>query len=402
MLEIQAGWKRLDHSRTAIDESSGPSALVIALTLVINRARPRRLDVTMSPTGTVSTLKGIVAFCLLLTGLLLVGTAQSQSARAQGIWSIKAPLPTPRFDVGVATLNGKIYVLGGGAPGVTASQLNQEYDPATDRWRERAPIPQGVTHGGVAGASGKIYVIGGFTASIHAVAVDNVFEYNVAPDAWRQLPPINSPRGSVGVAVLNGKVHAIGGRGLNNVTVATHEVYDPVTNKWSQAAPLPAARDHIGVIVLGGRIHVIGGRISNHIVDNSKPTEGARGLPYDLVTNGPNTTLHDVYDPATNSWRSTAPLPTARSNGAAVYYHGLILYAGGECKRPNPKGGGDTFDENEAYDPKTNRWLTLVPLPAGRQGFGAAALGQYAYFTGGSLGCGGGPASDQLLVFRLP
>jgi hypothetical protein len=76
-------------------------------------------------------------------------------------------------------------------------------------------------------------------------------------------------------------------------------------------------------------------------------------------------------------------------------YHGLILYAGGECK------GGETFSENEAYDPKTNRWLTLAPLPSGRHAFGAAAVGQYAYFTGGALACGGS-LSDELLVFRLP
>jgi len=206
----------------------------------------------------------------------------------------------------------------------------------------------------------------------------------------------------VGVTVVNGKVHAIGGRGLNNLTVATHEVYDPSTGKWSQAAPLPTARDHIGVIVVGGRIYVIGGRISNHITDNSKPTQGSRGLPYDMVTNGPNTSLHDVYDPATDSRQSAAPLLTARSNGAAVYYRGLILYAGGECERPDPEGGGDTFSQNEAYDPKTNRWRMLAPLPAGRQGFGAAAVGHYAYFTGGSLGCGDGPLTDQLLVFWIP
>ncbi|PYU35139.1 MAG: hypothetical protein DMG31_04570 [Acidobacteria bacterium] len=317
----------------------------------------------MKPIATLSALGGVAASCLALTCSLAAGPAQSKSARSQGVWSTRAPLLTPRFDVGLAALDGKIYV---------------------------------------AGYNGKIYVIGGFTASVHAMALDKVFEYDLATDTWRQLPPISSPRGSVGVAVVNGKVHAIGGRGLNNVTVATHEVYDPATGKWSQAAPLPTARDHIGVIVLGERIHVIGGRISNHITDNTKPTQASRGLPYDVVTNGPNTSLHDVYDPVTNSWQSAAPLPTARSNGAAVYYHGLILYDGGECQRPNPKGGGDTFAENEAYDPKTNRWLTLAPLPAGRQGFGAGAFGQYAYFTGGSLGCGGGPPSDQLLVFRLP
>lgn len=308
----------------------------------------------MKPFVTASAGRGIAACCLALTCWLVAGPAQSQTTESQATWAMKAPLLAPRVDSGIALLNGKIYVLGGAIMGKTDSQLNQEYDPATDRWRDRAPIPLGATHPGVAGDNGKIYVIGGFTASVHAAALDKVFQYDIATDAWRELPAINSPRGSVGVAIVNGKVHAIGGR------------------------------------------------ISNHVTDNSKATQGARGLPYDMETNGPNTSLHDVYDPATNSWQSAAPLPTARSNGAAVYYHGLILYAGGECKKPNPNGGGDTFFENEAYDPKTNRWLTLAPLPAGRQGFGAEAVGQYAYFAGGSLGCGGGPLTDQLLAFRLP
>jgi hypothetical protein len=159
------------------------------------------------------------------------------------------------------------------------------------------------------------------------------------------------------------------------------------------------ARDHFGTVVVDGRIHVVGGRISNHVFDNSKPA--VPPVPFIPENNGANTSLHDVYDPATDSWQSAAPLPTARSNGAAVYYGGLILYAGGECKKPNPKGGGETFSENEAFDPKTNRWLILAPLPAGHQGFGAAAIGQYAYFAAGSLGCGGGPMTDQLLVFSL-
>ena len=178
------------------------------------------------------------------------------------------------------------------------------------------------------------------------------------------------------MAAVGGKIHAIGGRGLDKITVATHQIYDPPSGKWTEGAPLPTARDHMGVIVVNGKIHVIGGR-----------TAGS----------GDNTNLHDVYDPATTSRRSAAPLLTARSSGAAAYYHGLILYAGGECK------DGKTFSENEAYDPKTNRWLALEAFsPPGRHAFGAAAVGEYAYFAGGALGCGGGSVSDELLVFKLP
>jgi N-acetylneuraminic acid mutarotase len=294
---------------------------------------------------------------------------------------MKAPLPTKRFEVGVVAIDGKIYAVGGESNDKQASQLNTQYDPATDRWRDRAPIPHETSHAGVTGFKSKIYAIGGFTGVPHTGALDFAFEYDVATDKWRQLAPLNSPRGSVGLAVVGGKIHAIGGRGLDKVTVSTHEVYDPATGKWSKAAPLPTARDHAGVIVVDGRIHIIGGR-----------TAGGTD----------NTTLHDVYNPKTDSWESAAPLPTARSGGAVVYYRGLILYAGGECKHPNPGGGGEGFTENEGYDSKTNRWLTLAPLPVQRNGFGAATVGPVAYFAGGSVGCGGAPTSDQLLVFSLP
>jgi len=304
------------------------------------------------------------------------GASQLPSAKAQGAWSRKAPLLAKRAETGVAALDGKIYVMGGATPTDQASPLNQEYDPASDRWRNRAPLPHGLSHPGVAALNHKLYAIGGFSGGgVHVGALDLAFEYDPATDIWRQLPPLSSPRGSVGVAAVGGRIHVIGGRGLDKNTVAAHQVYDPSTGKWTEAAPLPTARDHMGVIVVDGKIHVIGGR-----------TAGTSD----------NTNLHDVYDPATNSWRSAAPLLTPRSSGAAAFYHGLILYAGGECK------DGQTFSENEAYDSKTNRWVALAPLPPGRHAFGAAALGDYAYFTGGALGCGGGSVSDELLAFKLP
>jgi N-acetylneuraminic acid mutarotase len=328
-----------------------------------------------------SVWRGIAASCLLVAGLSLPVLTRSQSSKPQGTWSSKAPLPTKRFEVGVVALNGKVYVVGGESNGKPATPLLTEYDPATDRWRDLAPMPHETSHPGVAGANGKIYSIGGFVAVPHAGALDQSFEYDVATNKWRTLPPLSSPRGSVGLAVVDGKVHAIGGRGLDKITVSTHEVYDPATGKWGKAAPIPKARDHAGVIEVDGKIHVIGGRTAEYT---------------DLVN------WHDVYDPKTDSWQSAAPLPTARSGGAIVYYHGLILYAGGECHVPKTGGGGEGFAQNEAYNPRTNKWLTFAPLPEEHNGFGGAAVGPHAYFAGGSLGCGGAPTSDQLLEFTLP
>src|SRR5256714_9111532 len=121
-----------------------------------------------------------------------------------GKWSEKARLPEARGEVGVASVNGKIYVLGGSALGVDAQTLNEEYDPATDHWRARAPIPSGLSHAGAVGLNGKIFVVGGFTRNVHLGALDVVFEYDPSKDSWRTLARLKSPRGSVGVAALDG------------------------------------------------------------------------------------------------------------------------------------------------------------------------------------------------------
>ncbi len=194
-----------------------------------------------------------------------------QSTASLGTWSKKAPMSIQIGEVTVAAANNKIYVIGGSTGDVVDQRLNQEYDIATDRWRNRSPLPRGLTHAAATSLNGKIYVVGAFTASGHGNAVNLVYEYDPATDSWRTIAPLKSPRGSVGVTVLNGKIHAIGGRGVDKITVTTHEVFDPASGKWTELAPLPKARDHLAVVAANGRIHAIGGRTTSTI---RRPTVG--------------------------------------------------------------------------------------------------------------------------------
>jgi hypothetical protein len=133
----------------------------------------------------------------------------------------------------------------------------------------------------------------------------------------------------------------------------------------------------MGVVVAEGKIHVIGGRFT---------------IPVD------RTDMHEVYDPATDTWSTAAPLKTPRSAVAAALYHGMIVVDGGEW--PPEKR---TFTENEGYDLKTKSWVSLAPMPEkGSHGFGAAVIGPNLYFAGGSNLPGGGELSDRLLMFTLP
>ncbi|MFL6800081.1 MAG: Kelch repeat-containing protein [Xanthobacteraceae bacterium] len=318
------------------------------------------------------------------------------AAQDRGSWSVASVMPSGTGDSGVVALDGKIYVIGGSTfrahvlpnssdmgSGTWGSTVNYEYDPAADRWRERAPLPMGLSHINVVAVNHKLYTFGGFGNLVHVDAKNVALVYDPATDIWQTLAPMSAALGATGVAEVGGKIHVLGGRPREPLPVNFHEVYDPASNTWAKKSPMPQARDHLGVVAIDGKIHVVGGRTKGQ-VDNVGD--------------------HDVYDPATDQWTKAAPMPTPRSGGAAVYYQGLLLYLGGECRKPDPNaklGGGEAFDENEAYDPKTNTWVTLAKLPTGRQAIGAASDGSAAYVPGGTLRCGGLSLTDQMLVFRL-
>ena len=319
-----------------------------------------------------------------------------------GTWTRKAPLPVAVNEVGVGQVDGEIYVIGGGEqrdenPPTGASTLNMMYNTATDSWQERAPLPRALSHVGVTELGGKLYAIGGFTEDVHMHPQNLAIVYDPKIDRWSELPTFSIPRGSVAVAAFGAKIHIFGGRTSEKVvkrslpgvpdffigsgTVTTHEIYDPAKAKWSQSNPLPGPpRDHMGIAVLDGKIHVFGGRINDFS---------------DLLAR------HDVYDPTTSTWTSASPLPRPRSAGAFTVLNDLIIYAGGECKPGGQISTHNAFEDVSAYDPKTDTWATLTPLPQARHAFGAATVAGTAFFAGGSLVCGGGVSTTDLLVFTL-
>lgn len=341
-----------------------------------------------------STLSGAIC-CLLLwlmgcTGSQTSanqGTSQSSdqetnipASAAQGWWSEAAGLPVGRSETAVTQTNDTMYVLGGYTPETKSSTLMASYNPQSDAWQELTPLPKGLNHIAAASAGGKVYSFGGFTQQNRG-AVDSAYEYDPRSDTWTQLPPMPAPRGAAAAVALDGRLHVIGGAEdvstSSRENVGTHEVYDPATGQWSEATPLPTPREHMPAVVYNGKIHVIGGRFLE-------------------MTN--NTGSHEVYDPKTDSWEEAASLPTPRSGTAGAVLENKILVMGGE-KDPDSTTG--TYKENEAYNPATDSWSALAPLPTPRHGFGAAVFDGAVYTPGGAPTNGGGQQSNVNEVFTL-
>ncbi len=84
-------------------------------------------------------------------------------------------MPTERTGIWSATLNGKIYVLGGRGWADDPLPTVEEYDPATNTWVSKADMPTGRFLLSVAAVAGRIYAIGGATMDYKSLPAIEAF-----------------------------------------------------------------------------------------------------------------------------------------------------------------------------------------------------------------------------------
>jgi N-acetylneuraminic acid mutarotase len=182
---------------------------------------------------------------------------------------------------------------------------------------------------------------------------------------------MRAPRGAGGVAAYGGKIYYAGGISSGTAT-PRFDVYDPVANTWTQLDPMPRSREHFQAVVADGKLWAIGGRnlgINNTIAQT------------------------DAYDFATGRWETGfAPIPTQRGGYAAGVVGGDIVVMGGER-------GGIARPEVQVYDPSSDSWRSLGPMPVARHGVQAAECNGGLYLAGGGTDQGGGHATTYHDVF---
>lgn len=304
-------------------------------------------------------LKHFIAILLLFIAILLFSPkiiAQTQF----GLWSRTRPVNDARQEVGVAELNGKIYLIGGfrNSPSgrLEVATTVEVYDPKTDQWAFVAPLPEPLHHTTAVSLGGRVYVIGGYnTLSFNPVA--SAYRYDPQTNQWTKIANLPSRRGALASVVIGSKIYSVGGEEASATGDLTS--YDPTTDRWTSLATMPTPHEHLIAGVINGKMYVAGGRNPGNFTLN---------------------TLEE-YDPLTNSWRSRAPMPTGRSGIAGEVVQGRFYVFGGEG---NTRSGTGTFAENESYDPVTDTWRSEVPMPTPRHGIGAAVIENKIYIPSGA------------------
>jgi N-acetylneuraminic acid mutarotase len=122
----------------------------------------------------------------------------------------------------------------------------------------------------------------------------------------------------------------------------------------------------MGGEAVNGKIYVIGGRLSSAFII---------GYPG-------NVNLVQAYDPATDSWATRSPMPTARSGLNTATLNGVIYAAGGEVQDEKSLTAFRAF---EAYHPASDTWWSLPSMLLPRHECIMAAVGNRIHVAGGSV-----------------
>src|SRR3989442_9375184 len=184
---------------------------------------------------------------------------------------------------------------------------------------------------------------------------------------WTTIPPLNVPRQEVGVAAVEGRVYVIGGIGTDQQGSKVVEIFDTQAGRWRLGPSFPIPIHHPNVAAVGSKIYVAGGY--------SDPGFTPVAKVFELDTN-------EMYDPATNTWPTKPPMPTARSGHAVGAYRQSLIAIGGEG---NPGTSTGVFSEVEAYNADLEDWTSLEPMVVPRHGIGIGAIGNAMFIPGGAV-----------------
>ena len=301
----------------------------------------------------------------------------------------------------VALIAAAVSFLGGGEKATTVT-VAQARNLVPGEWVPGANAPLPRQQLGVAAADGALWVMGGITDNASTPAVER---FDIDKGAWSKGPDLPLPLHHEMAVAYKGRVVALGGwlpvgGSLNAST--SDRVFQLQGNKWKELPKMPHPRAAGAAAVVGDKIIVFGGQASGRLVPETDVFDGKAwtsvaplGTPRDHLAGAAddkyvyalggrelsadkNLDTVERFDPVTNAWAPIAPMPTARGDISAASIAGRVLVAGGETPTT-------VFNTVEALDTDSLTWVPGPTMPTPRHGLGLVAAGSTVYAIDGAL-----------------
>lgn len=226
-------------------------------------------------------------------------------------WNETAPMKIGRIQPRVATLGGKIFVIGG-ERGSQILANGEVYDPQNDTWNQISPMITPRCEFGLCPLGGTLWAVGGWVG----IDIGGTMEcYDPVKDQWTDIGEMPEPRFSMGVVSFEGLIYIVGGCTTSSRHLADLISYNPVTREWTALARMQTARCQLGVAVLDRYLYIVGG--------NDRNQEVLRTI--------------ERYSFDNDTWEMVSPMQVCRASPAVASADGLLYVAGGDqvCEKAN-------------------------------------------------------------------
>ncbi|XP_046680622.1 kelch-like protein 26 [Homalodisca vitripennis] len=178
----------------------------------------------------------------------------------------------------------------------------------------------------------------------------------------RPLPALPSPL--VNNRGMELAVVKVGGFGIGGIT---NEItyFLPSSGKWRHLTTIPHVEQcNFGTAVLHNDLYVVGGCFNQSLQENIHPF-GFR------------------YSPRRDTWATMAPMQQERCRFSLNVVADRLYAVGGASEVEEESVVGEGYSACECYDPETDSWESVAPLPGSCTQHAAAALHHYLYVSGG-------------------
>jgi len=285
----------------------------------------------------------------------------------QGVWTLKAPMPTARDRLAVVGDGARIWAIGGESRSGTdyvVSNVVEIYDPGADSWSTGAALPTAARDLSGCAMNGKIYVPNGQGGTYSAPTfLATLWIYTISSNAWStgaNYPGTPVPvLQAVACDAANNLVYVAGGvSGTSTSTAISNKayVYNATSNAWTALPNMPAARYGAVGFFSNGLFLVAGGDTNN---------------------TAPALNSVVAYNPSTNTWSTQAATMTTDRNLATGATAGgaLLAIGGGFASSNSVLNSVDSFNGSQ--------WSAWPSLNVARRLLGAGTAGGFVCAIGG-------------------
>ncbi|XP_055497678.1 actin-binding protein IPP [Leucoraja erinacea] len=262
-------------------------------------------------------------------------------------WTTVSSLHQARSGLGVAVLEGMIYVIGGESDSMIFD-CAERYDPVTKQWAAVASMNSPRCGLAVCACHAAIYALGGWVGADIGKTMER---FDPLDNKWEVVGDMIVPRYFFGCCEMQGLIYIVGGLSDSGSELCSAEMFDPIAKRWMTLESMKTKRVYVGIAALNDCVYAVGG--------------------WNETQNALRTV--EKYSLQEEKWFEVSSMNVARAGVSVIAVNGLLYAAGGRTSGRD-SSAPVTLDSVEAYDPHTDTWMEIGNMITSRCDGGVAVL----------------------------